>query len=383
MKKLAIVSSSFLLVLVVVSSEWAFSANGGDHYGIITKLRGHSFGIYQQKTFALRKGYQVPSGTELMTEEGGQVSFMDFHNREYHLSGSGHVTVTRHGVKLSRGYLWVRSLQRDQKLYIKSANSVAEVLSGEGIFSFNNTNGKSQILSIKGEFKFAHFLDVNQYEIVRPGEFSIIDPEMTSPRRSTPIGFSSYEKIIALFRKEGQRVLPSKRQNRSVASLPEFQAKDITHEQVKGLRRDLRKLSMRKRQKLKGYVRSLPRKEAPSPSRDNSKKNRVITRIFGLKKLPEKPEREESSFPSAPQSSLKTIKFEPKSVQKELLYQRKRWDVGAGLDRLPASKPSSSSSWGFKSSLKQYLKKTSRQKLLDDGLLEDLKDHRLDYKTSN
>lgn len=397
MKALAIVFSCFLMFIAISGNVLAAEK---DNYGRITQLQGHAFAVYQEKTFTLKKGYQIPFGTEIMTEEGAKVSLMDFYKREYRISGGGHITVTRHGVKLSRGHLWIKSSNRDQKLYIKSANSVAEMLAGEGIFSFDGISGKSQLLSIKGEFKLAHFLDVNRYEIVRPGEFSVVDPEMVSPRNATPIGFSSYEKIIALFREEGSGVRSRKYSSRNLASLSHFQAKELTPQQVEGVRRGLRKLAMKKRKKIISHEGNTPRSEVQFQAGSHGKKNKVVTRIFNLKKLPKNLENEESSVPvspSPPPSPAKVIKADPRGAQNRMLHQRRRWkEEGKSVsdNRYPASIPASvsapdsesfsrSSAWGLNKNLKRYLQKTSRQKLLDEGLLEDLKNYRLGYKTNH
>ena len=350
-------------------------------YGVVTALEGRAFGVHDEKTFALKVGYKLPQKTDIITEEGVQVSFIDFHNRKYHLSGAAHVQIRDHILKLNRGYLWVKSFQRDTRLVIKTANSLTEFLSGEGILSFDNTNGRSQLLAIKGELRFAHILDVNRYEVLQPGEFSSIDYENGTPPRGTLIGFESYEKIISLFRnsrmadaknskvvikasrkKKSQKKLVknNKKLKRSLAisghsrskggSIPALKTKWTTH-QIKNLNSDLKDL----------YSGQLG-KTAQSSKREKTKKGQdyswVRIRVFGGRRR---------VLASAPPS----LDQGDKSMVKLKRTQR----------RAPATlNESNSSSWGVERSLRRYLRKTSRHKLESDGLIEGLKSYRRDYK---
>lgn len=381
MKKL--LKFSFLLVSLV---GFAYAKP----YGTVTELKGRAFGVHDEKTFTLKVGYKLPQETDIITEEGAQISFIDFHDRKYHLSGSAHIKVTDHVLKLNRGYLWVQSFQKNEELLIRTANALTEFLFGEGILSFDNASGRSQLLTVKGELKFAHVLDVNRYEVLQPGEFSTIDHENGTPRRATPIGFESYEKIISLFRmpkqkrwmaQNGKPVIegPQKRigqrttQNKSKAkrlpasyrggSVPIIKTK-WTAKQVKNLGMDLRSL----------YLGQLGTKKKTAAQIKKSKARKrlgyspVTTRVFGLKR------RRSTITPAVDQRQIPALAAETVEKKAPMVKLQKS-------QRAPASQEAETSSpWGFEQALRKHLKKTSRHKLESNGLIEELKNYRQDYK---
>lgn len=338
----------------------AASINAAENYGMVTKLTGRAFGISDERTFTLKVGYKLPDETEIITEEGAQVSFMDYHDRQYHLSGAGHIKVTGHGLKLSRGYLWVQSFQKKRRLSMRTANALVETVSGEGVLSFDNASGKSQFLTIKGQFKFAHFLDPNRYEVLQPGEFSVVAPNDETPRRATPIGFESYEKVIALFRKPTPNRLPASNSLKA----------EFTPRQVASISSDLEDLhlgQLRKRKK-----KTIAKKLIPL--------NKVTTRIFGLQSLPIA-RRAPASSPQQHCEPLAKVETPPPPVLPVLPERELTVDEAIKPDlqkRAPATVEDPS--WGFEQALRKHLRKTSRHKLEEDGLLDEIKNYREDYK---
>ena len=373
-KQLAII---FNLMLLASTSR----AAGNISYGVVTGLQGHAFGVCDERTFTLKIGYKLPDNTEIITEEGSQISFMDSHDRSYHLSGAGHIEVTTHGIKVNRGYLWIQSFQRKQRLALRTANALAELLMGEGIFSFDNATGRSQLLAVKGEFKFAHFLDSGRYEILQPGEFSMIDADNGTPRRATPIGFQSYEKIIALFRKPTSDKMMPKRLPAS------FVGGKLTSQQVGDISSDLKNLyagqmkaKKKKNRKKKTNQTVISKTNNSNIHKEKNEDAKVITRIFGLKKL-------------------KRPQLLPRTLLEELPQERPLFQAGPEQSplitgtqsfraqiRAPASQEigrqasSPSYPWGFEGALRRHLRKTARHKLEEEGLVEELKDYREDYK---
>ena len=142
--------------------------------------------------------------TEIITEVGAQVSINDYYDHIYHLSGAGHIIVHRNLVELKEGYLWVKSLVYDElkgPMRVNTANAIAENETGEGIISYDSYSGKTQILTVKGGFVFRNSLNEYQNVSLTEGQFSFIqnEHEKGSPRRPTPIGYASYQKVTSLF----------------------------------------------------------------------------------------------------------------------------------------------------------------------------------------
>ena len=275
-------------------------------------------------------------------------------------------------------------------------------MKGEGVFSFDNAGGISQLLAIKGQFKFAHFLDINRYEVLRPGEFSMINAKEETPRRATPIGFESYEKITALFRTS--RPYERSRIKRTPASASIAIApieRNLTPKQVNNIGRDLTGLYMKQMAgagKKKNAIKSPPYK--------------VITRIFGLKSMP-LVERHPASLigtkePPEMPSKAKKMALQQKGQEEGVLKEKnveklcasycssrsqspkKREKFSQKLSPRPIIRRAPAgfdderpSPWGFERALRKHLRKTSRHKLEDEGLIEDLKNYRQDYKVNH
>ena len=391
----AVVKSSFLFGLFI-----GFVHASGS-YGVVTALKGRGFGVHDEKTFILKVGQKLPQKTDIITEEGAQVSFIDFYERKYNLTGAAHVKVRDHVLKLNRGYLWVKSFQKNKKLRIMTANSLTEFLSGEGIISFDNGNGRSQLLAIKGELKFAHILDVNSYEVLQPGEFSSIDHESGILLRAALIGFESYEKIISLFRtshvgdsrkskfvirpsskkKAERRFMKNKnRPKRLLASsrAPQHKGGSIpviktkwTTKQLENLSSDLKNLYL---SQLKGVSRPSKRKKAKKIQENPQ----VRVRIFGGERQRVVSGRGAAfSVDQRPRVLSHSLGYKkgPKTREKRAMVKLKR------IQRAPTSQEKKGpSSWGIEASLRKHLKKTSRHKLESSGFIEEIRGHRQGYK---
>ena len=408
--------------LIIFSLLATATAQGAARpYATVTMLEGKAFGMHDEKTFPLKVGYKLPEQTDIITEEGAQVSFIDNFDRQFHLAGAAHLKVTNHALKIYRGYLWVKSFQRGQELLVKTANALAGVLEGEGIFSFDEASAQTQLLAIKGKFKFSHVLDIHRYEILRPGEFSVIDHAKTAPRIATAIGFESYEKITSLFRQqreatvagESKKWAAKKGIRRSLASEPQRNSVPViktklTARDIASIEADLKDLYFTplKWQKKRG-------------KRKRSSLFPVTTHVFGRKSSPRSlasiadtaprgreqaaaqkegsPASSERTTPPSSRLQVRTVAptmvrlpakatpirpltphFKPKSTTSTQVR-------GQAPQRAPQShvQGGGAAPWGFKQSLQRYLKKTSRQELDSEQLLKELKDHRKGYKTNH
>ncbi len=194
--KTSIKSTSKILAVFFFS----FSAMAGS-VGRIATIKGHVFTISQGETKVLKAGDELNSGTDLITEEGSQVTFNDFADHTYNLSGSGHMTLKNKEFELKRGYLWVQSFNAYTTAEVKTANAVTSFKRSEFILSFDNNSGRSQILAVNGPIDFLNFHERNLMRTLETGHFSFVDKdyEQGMPRKGTLIGYQSFMKIAALF----------------------------------------------------------------------------------------------------------------------------------------------------------------------------------------
>ena len=59
--------------------------------GVVEEVWGNVFLVEEGKTKQLRAGDYLYDFSEVMTEEGAQVSFSDYYDHQFHLAGSGHI----------------------------------------------------------------------------------------------------------------------------------------------------------------------------------------------------------------------------------------------------------------------------------------------------
>ncbi len=207
----------------------------------ISKIDGRAFYSHQGKTKTLKVGTHLPAGSDIFTEEGAQIIFNDYYNHQFILSGSGHVNVDHKKMKLKSGYLWVQSLvESDQNSYqITTANSEVAYSDGEGIISFDPFSGKTQILVLKGEYQFKNILYRENYVSIRDGRFSFISNDVNNgmPRKPTPIGYSSFQKITGLF--QGVKSLDDQAEEKRVANVKTNIVPDVRQVYVDVPKQDL------------------------------------------------------------------------------------------------------------------------------------------------
>jgi len=121
---------------------------------LVNAVEGRAFAIKNDKISELKANDQIDDSSEIMVEENGQVSFMDFQDHKYHLSGGGNIKINKKVIELRNGYLWVQSFNEKDSYYIQTANSSAAYKKGEVILSFDNVSGKSQALALHGKIQF-------------------------------------------------------------------------------------------------------------------------------------------------------------------------------------------------------------------------------------
>lgn len=193
-----------VLFLFVVLSLAPIQVAYGKIVAVVSSLKGKAFTTYKGQTKMLKVGDHIHRQAEVFTEIGGQLSLNDYYDHVYHLAGGGHIALYNNLVELREGYFWVQSLKFDPlhgPLRVTTANGVVENREGECIVSFDGHSGKTQLLAIKGDFVFKNALMEMKNLTLGEGQFSFIhnDHEEGRPRRATPIGYASYQKVTGLF----------------------------------------------------------------------------------------------------------------------------------------------------------------------------------------
>ena len=89
---------------------WWIGSDSG--IGVVDKVKGNVFAAQKNTMRRIRKGDKIYKYSEIITEEGAQISFSDHNDHKFHLAGSGHVRCFDKIMKLKRGYLWVQSYKK-------------------------------------------------------------------------------------------------------------------------------------------------------------------------------------------------------------------------------------------------------------------------------
>ncbi len=197
MKTLLISIKSSLFILLLIASANLYASGVGK----IESYKGNVFALVEGEVTPIRVGDELPDFAELFTEEGGEVVFVDKFEHRYQLAGSGYIVFLNRIVELKRGYLWVDSKQKAEVFSVQTPNAKVSFLEGAGVVSFDDSETRTQILSIRGKFEFFNTLMPDLKQDIFDGHFSFIDSnyEDGAPRHVTPIGKESFLKITSLF----------------------------------------------------------------------------------------------------------------------------------------------------------------------------------------
>jgi hypothetical protein len=196
MKNLRLAIKSSLALLIIMTSAHA------KQVGRVLAVKGNVFAIHQGVTYKLNMGDYIEDFVEILTEENGQISFSDFHDHTYHVSGSGHIKVMNKITEIRSGSLWVQSDNRMEDFFIQSSNSNSIYRNGEFIVDYDSDKGKSELLVINGDVDFSNILESHLKYTVNAGQFSYVsqDYEDGLPRNPTNIGFKSFKTAMSPFK---------------------------------------------------------------------------------------------------------------------------------------------------------------------------------------
>lgn len=223
---------SFALLALVAASSVSLAKD----VAMVTETRGKTFAMKDGKLWELKGSENISDFSEITTEEGGQVTLSDNVGNKFHLSGSGHIKILNRLIELKRGYLWVQASRPGQPISVQTANSQSDIESAEAIISFDSVTGKSQVLTVTGEVNFSNILEAHLKLVLGPGQFSFVDAQYEKgvPRKPTPVGYTSFKKIVGLFSgvkpmEKNEKLFPektanpAKAANRAIASVIEME----------------------------------------------------------------------------------------------------------------------------------------------------------------
>jgi hypothetical protein len=235
MIKLKSIKLLLLIITVLLNINYLKAAELINHNNIlrVSDIKGNVFKFKKNKSYDLKINDIVNESYEIMTEEGAEVTLVDYNDHKFVLSGGSHLKISRKSLKLTRGYIWVQSYNKTIGFNLETTNSYVSYKEANFIVSFDNyinlnkESGKTQVLVINGKVNFHNIHEENLSYLIESGEFSYIDDyrEKGFPRKPTPIGYKSMGMITKVFYDFNQKSieLRSNRElrGRNIASVKE------------------------------------------------------------------------------------------------------------------------------------------------------------------
>ncbi len=195
MKNLLHVIKNSFLALLLVSGAHAKSV------ARVASVKGDVFAISKDVTFKVSEGDYFDDFTEILTEESGQISFVDYYDHTFHLSSSGHIKIMNKILELRSGHVWIQSKSRDKNFSIQTSNSDTTYADSEFIVSYDSNVGKTQLMVVNGTVNFSNILESHVKYTVDAGQFSFVDQKYDDglPRNPTRTGFKSFKTVMNFF----------------------------------------------------------------------------------------------------------------------------------------------------------------------------------------
>lgn len=210
-------SSSFLL-LTLTYSVWAKPV------AQVVDVSGTVFVVNSEgKTSALKLNQHLDDKSEVMVEEGASITFNDYYDATYHLTGGSHLKFFNKSVQLKKGKTWVQSTNSRHPLALTTANGHVDFFKGEFITTFDQATNRSQFLVVNGEVEVSNVLNKNMKYTVPAGSFTMVDPEVENgvPRSPTKVGLQSLNTALSEFKKLPKKMLEPSELTRAIASVEE------------------------------------------------------------------------------------------------------------------------------------------------------------------
>ncbi|MEA9357772.1 hypothetical protein SHI21_16190 [Bacteriovorax sp. PP10] len=288
---------SILAVLILPTLTFAAPVQ----FGRVVDIKGSAFVSYEGQTHEIKKGETLYTNSEINIEHGGQVTFTDNADHQFHMGNASTAAIYAGKVELRSGDVWVQSINKTDDYLLTSANATVNYTGGEAIFSYDSVKGKTQLMVINGLMKFSNLRTPELNLTVAEGNFSFVDPsfEEGMPRDPTPVGEKTYGQLVAMFPgiapMDKHSVEIFKNQNgksaqRSIASAPEAPAHHVAateHKAAAELEKEYKAELMKLTDK-KARVAHAPSKKEVSTVANTAAKaktpvaNELVVKIYGL-----------------------------------------------------------------------------------------------------
>lgn len=193
--------NKIFILISLISFNLHATEIGNTQFGRIVEIKGEGFISYNGKTKEIRKGDLIESGSDIVIEHKGQVTFTDNADHRFHMGNSSSANVKSKTVELRGGDLWFQSLNKNDNYKIQTANATVDYQGGEGIVTYDSSNGKTQLMVINGMMNLANLRTPELNLSVAEGLFSFVDNtyDEGAPREPTPVGEKTYVQLVALF----------------------------------------------------------------------------------------------------------------------------------------------------------------------------------------
>jgi hypothetical protein len=366
-----------LLILIFIS----YAAFAKAPKAVVSGVKGNVFITSNGATKKLDLGDYIYDFDEIFTEVGAQVSFNDYFDHSYHLSGSGHITVLNKMIELKGGYLWSQSNESTtEHFHIQTVNSTVSYTHGEFVISYDNESGKTQLLSIKGTHIFKNNTHEFLKEEIGPGKFSFVIEkyENGAPRVPTPIGSSAYTAVISLF----DDVKPMRKKEAVVEEIEKFPSRPST---IQSSGRKIASIES-KDKKSGGSVIIIKEKKVDRSKRDDNLLNFYKSKVTNLaKKYKKKPYVFKPDYTKRTNAKVKIYGLKKNRVPASKsvnVYRPKVKKVRKPASMIELNPQVKVKKDVFETSLMKEYKKQMRHSKEINNLIKDLKSYDQDYNES-
>lgn len=285
---------SVLAVLILPTLTFAASVQ----FGRVVDIKGSAFVSYEGQTHEIKKGEILYVNSEINIEHGGQVTFTDNADHQFHMGNASTAAIYAGKVELRSGDVWVQSINKTDDYVLTSANAKVNYTGGEAIFSYDSVKGKTQLMVINGLMKFSNLRTPELNLTVAQGNFSFVDPsfEEGMPRDPTPVGEKTYGQLVAMFPgiapmdKHSVEIFKNqdgKSAQRSIASAPEAPAHHENTKAAAELEKEYKAELMKLTDKKARVAHAPSKKEVSTVAKSVAKTktpvaNELVVKIYGL-----------------------------------------------------------------------------------------------------
>ncbi|WP_034721751.1 hypothetical protein [Bacteriovorax sp. DB6_IX] len=363
------------LVLLIALSYTVFAKAPK---AVVNSVKGNVFVTSHGQTKKLDLGDYIYDFDQIFTEVGAQVSFNDYYDHTYHLSGSAHATILNKMIELRSGYLWTQSHENSENhFHVQTVNATVSYTHGEFVVSYDSESGKTQLLSIKG----THLFKNNNHEFLKEeisaGKFSFIieNYENGAPRVPTPIGSNAYTAVLSLF----DDIRPMQKSKSAVEEIEKFPSRPM-EKAAKGRM----VASVESKDKATGgSLIILREKKEDRSKRDDSLLNFYKSKVTTLaKKYKKKPYKFKPEYNKKSNAVVKVYGVKKQRVpasKKVTIYKAKAESARKPASMVELNPQVKVKTNAFETSLMKEYKKQMRHSNEINSLIKELKSYDQDY----